>query len=585
MLSELVLENYRCFERSSIPFKQLTIIVGANNAGKSTVVEALRLVSLVVNRLGRLPVHPVPDWLDVAKAYRGVRPSLEGQPLKFRGVFHQYNDPPARIVAHFDNGCHIEVYLGPEGALHAVCFDEDGRVASTPGQASALQIGRIAILPQIGPLKDDETVLTREYVRKALDSDLASIHFRNQINLLYDSTFSRFKELAETTWQALQIKELRGKGGQPGELLELLVRNHEFVGEISLMGHGLQMWLQTMWFIARALDAKTLILDEPDVYMHADLQRRLIRFLRNKHPQLVIATHSIEIMGEVEPSNVLVVDRGRRKARFASDLASLEGVVNNIGGIHNLQLARLWNAKRCLFVEGKDVALLKRIEDVLFPDSSDTLEVLPVISVGGWGGWQRVVGSAMLLEKNVGREFITYCIFDRDYHVKAQIEERHDQAKKMRIDLHIWQRKEIENYLLCASAISRLICSRSDKRTVPSEGTVQKELDRVTDELRDTVLDAYAQEYLSRDRSGGVTAANRFAREQIEEWKNAKSRLSMVSGKEVISRLSDWSKRKYNVSFAADTIASELKRSEIHEELSATVIAIHDGEHFSELAD
>jgi len=584
MLSELILENYRCFERSSIPLKRLTIIVGANNAGKSTVVEALRLVSLVVNRLGHLPIHSVPDWLDLSKAYRGVRPSLEGQSLKFRGVFHQYNDPPAKITARFDNGCAVEVYLGLDGRLHAVYLEKNGRVASTQAQVAGLGIGRIAILPQIGPLKDDETILTREYVRKALDSNLASIHFRNQINLLYDSAFTRFKELAETTWQSLQVKELKGRGGQPGELLELLVRNHEFVGEISLMGHGLQMWLQTMWFVARALDAETLILDEPDVYMHADLQRRLIRFLRNKHPQLIIATHSIEIMGEVEPSNVLVVDRGKRKARFASDLASLEGIVNNIGGIHNLQLARLWNAKRCLFVEGGDITLLKRIEDVLFPESTDSIEVLPRISVGGWGGWQYVIGSSMLLEKNVGREFITYCILDRDYHVRPQIEERHNQAKKSHIDLHIWHRKEIENYLLCAAAISRLICSRSDKPTVPSEVTVRHELDRIADDLKDTVLDAFAQECLARDRSGGVAAANRLAREQMAHWKDPNARLALVSGKEVIARLSDWSKRKFNVSFAPDAIASEMRRSEVPEELSTIITAIHDGEHFTSIA-
>jgi hypothetical protein len=227
-----------------------------------------------------------------------------------------------------------------------------------------------------------------------------------------------------------------------------MIRNQDFVGEVSLMGHGLQMWLQTMWFVARNLESETVILDEPDVYMHADLQRRLIRFLRNRHRQLIIATHSIEIMGEVEPQEVLVVDRGRRKARFASDLVSLEEVVSNIGGIHNLQLARLWNAKRCLFLEGHDIAILTPIEDRLFPGSADTIELLPRISVGGWGGWSYVVGSSMLLERNIGTDFIKYCIFDRDYHLPEHIAERVREAKKHKIDVHIWKLKEIENYLL-----------------------------------------------------------------------------------------------------------------------------------------
>ena len=113
MLNELVLENFRCFEKSTIPLKHLSIIVGANNAGKSSVIEALRIVSLVVNRMGRLTFSRVPDWLDAPKSYRGMSPSLDGQPIKFKGVFHQYNDDaPATITAKFDDRTTIRVYIG-----------------------------------------------------------------------------------------------------------------------------------------------------------------------------------------------------------------------------------------------------------------------------------------------------------------------------------------------------------------------------------------------------------------------------------------------------------------------------------------
>ena len=49
------------------------------------------------------------------------------------------------------------------------------------------------------------------------------------------------------------------------------------------------------------LDEPDLVLDEPDVYMHPDLQRRLIRFLLRRDQQVIVATHSIEMMSEVEP--------------------------------------------------------------------------------------------------------------------------------------------------------------------------------------------------------------------------------------------------------------------------------------------
>ena len=54
MITSLTLENFRGFDKHVIHFKQKTLLVGKNNAGKSTCVEALRLVSLVTERLANL---------------------------------------------------------------------------------------------------------------------------------------------------------------------------------------------------------------------------------------------------------------------------------------------------------------------------------------------------------------------------------------------------------------------------------------------------------------------------------------------------------------------------------------------------
>jgi len=55
MLKELQLENFRCFDNHVIPLRPTTIVVGRNNAGKSTIVEALRLISIVIEIVGKVP--------------------------------------------------------------------------------------------------------------------------------------------------------------------------------------------------------------------------------------------------------------------------------------------------------------------------------------------------------------------------------------------------------------------------------------------------------------------------------------------------------------------------------------------------
>ncbi len=54
MLRSIEFQNYRCFEEHSLPVNKETIIVGRNNAGKSTIVEGLRLISLITQRYKNL---------------------------------------------------------------------------------------------------------------------------------------------------------------------------------------------------------------------------------------------------------------------------------------------------------------------------------------------------------------------------------------------------------------------------------------------------------------------------------------------------------------------------------------------------
>jgi len=96
------------------------IVVGKNNAGKSTIVEALRLVSLITNRYQRLEFHRVPRWLDRPRSERGVSPSLQNIELNLESAFHQYSDPPAIITCTFASNETITIYIGKDAQLHAV---------------------------------------------------------------------------------------------------------------------------------------------------------------------------------------------------------------------------------------------------------------------------------------------------------------------------------------------------------------------------------------------------------------------------------------------------------------------------------
>jgi energy-coupling factor transporter ATP-binding protein EcfA2 len=341
------------------------------------------------------------------------------------------------------------------------------------------------------------------------------------------------------------------------------------------MGHGLQMWLQTMWFLTYSKDADVIILDEPDVYMHADLQRRLIRFVKGRDWQTIVATHSTEIMAEVEPEEILIVDRRREHSTFAPSLPAVQRVVSQIGSVHNIQLARLWSSKILVLIEGKDMAILKRIQNRLFPSSDHPFDAIPHMSIGGWGGWQFVVGSSFFLKNAGGDDIITYCLLDSDYHTPVQISSRFTEAKSHGVELHVWSRKEIENFLIVPTTIQRIVYAGCKaKHTPPSVQDVKDEIDRIAENLKDEVFDSLCTEFAT-DRSLAAGTANKRARERVTQaWSCFDTRIGVIPGKQTISTLSEWSQKKFGVSFNATKLATFLQVDEIHPELAAVVEAI-----------
>ncbi|MCI0561986.1 MAG: AAA family ATPase [Nitrososphaera sp.] len=579
MLEKLTLRNYRGFRNHSVPFESLSIIVGQNNAGKSTIVEALRLVSIVVNRAHHLTYINPPDWLDIPVGFRGVTPSLKGIDFDFRNVCHNYSESPAVVTGFFGDGIRVAVYINSEEEkLFAVITRPNRTPISSKAQAANFFSGPVNILPPIGPLARRERVLAADYVTSSLNTNLAPIHFRNQLRLLQEEYFEDFVSLAEESWEHLQITSL--EADDPDGDICLFVRDGPFVAEVGWVGHGLQAWLQTIWFLARAPRQGTIILDEPDVYLHADLQRKLIRFLKYRYPQVIIATHSVEIMAEVEPESILIIDKSARSSKFATSIPGVQQVIEKVGGVHNLQLSRLWAARRCLFVEGKDVAFLSIFHAVLFPSSEHPIDNIPHIPLGGWGNWRHAIGATIGLKNAGDKKIKTYCILDSDYKTDEEKNEIRVEARRHELQLHIWKKKEIENYLLVPTAIHRFIDSNTKGKS-PRIETILRRLEEICEGQKDMVTDAIATEVQAKDKKYSLAMANKSAPELVKNnWSTLDGKLAIVSGKRILSELSEWSKRNYGVSFGPFSIARSIIASEVHDEIKHVVSRINGSDDF-----
>lgn len=285
----------------------------------------------------------------------------------------------------------------------------------------------------------------------------------------------------------------------------------------------------------------------------------------------------------MDPSEILIVDRTQPESKFADSLPAVQTLIDRIGGIHNVHLARLWGAQRCILVEGDDLSFLKTLHDKLYPDAQFPLDDIPNSPIGGWDGWAYAIGQNMMAKNSLGQSVRVYCIFDSDYRVPEEIEKRYEEAKKRQVALHIWKRKEIENYFLNANVIARVVCNRNadlDSGTVRAE--VQAKLEEITDQLTDVVFDGFATRFRDLNPAGGVAPANKATRELLgDSLAKPETAMERVSGKELLRLVSSWAHDTYGRGVSLRDILREINVAEIPKEVTSVLGAIEKNKPFS----
>ena len=571
MLTKLELKNFRCFQHHTLEIEPKSLIVGKNNAGKSTCVEALRLVSLVTERMKNLQFRPAPRAFDLPARCKGFCPSLESIEIHKECLFHRYGEPPAMVTATFSNKSRIEIHIGDGMLLHALVYDQAGHIANTRALVEAASIPRVSILPQIGPVQETETRLNDDYVRASVQTSRASLHFRNQIRIFQESV-TDFKTLVASTWPGLQISglelpEMLEKDGR----ISLIVRDGDFSSEIAWMGHGVQMWLQVIWFLTRNQSSSVLILDEPDVYMHADLQRKLVRMLLQDKRQFIIATHSPEMLAEVEPESVIVLNRKRRYSKSATSTGEIQELLRHVGSVHNLSLARLGIYNRILLVEGDDVLTLKLFQNACDPAAATPIDAIPSSDIGGWSKWPSVLVLADFFRKNTGENIRIFCVLDRDYHTDEEIAKRMKEAEQAGVVLYVWSAKELENYALCPGAIARVISSETGMPVTSK--TVEDVINVAVNELMEETVDSYSEFIRLRDKLG-ANKSNPLARQVVMSRRKDLGAANVVSGKQLFSRAAKWAQDNHKVCLNLRKVIRAFRTNEVPTEVRRAISEI-----------
>jgi energy-coupling factor transporter ATP-binding protein EcfA2 len=574
-LSSVDFHNFKAFPQFSVALQSVNILVGPNNSGKSTILGSFRVLAEGIRRArARTPGSVRKNGRTVA-AYAVPEDAIA---ISMENVHTDYSDDDSWITFRLSNGNSLELFFPSDGGCFLIPNSATKYVRTRADFAREFPVSVVPV-PVLGPLEHEEPIVEEETIRIGLNTHRASRHFRNYWYRHTDG-FKAFADLVARTWPGMAVDPPM----RPDSLSRYLVmfaKEERITRELYWSGFGFQIWCQLLTHISRTANDTLLVIDEPEIYLHPDVQRQLLSVLREAGPDILLATHSVEIMGEAEASEILVVEKKKRSAQRLKNLEGVQDAVKALGSLQNFTLTQLARTRRVLFVEGYyDLKIIRRFAQRLgFLDVASGT-TLSAVESGGLSSWERVKGTAWGIEKALGTPLAVAAVFDRDFMSDEEVAEMETQLQSDLRLVHIHARKEIENYLLIPEvlqrALTKAIRERHGERAardIPPD-IVQQLLNDLTESSKGDIQAQYIarrSSFLAREKRSSVTIARETISWCDERWRSLTRRLEIVAGKDVLSALRMEVQNRWQVNLTDLRIVNEFRREEVPADMATLV--------------
>lgn len=315
---------------SKIDFKfPLTVLVGENGCGKSSVLQALENVSAgksLSQRWFSTSVDPIPDnarpcfWYSYYNAEAGRTVQILNTRIKKKFKDGSENPDywePSRPVAKYGMELFDEKYANTPGATGSRWNGTKRKVEYIDFREEISAFDKYFYFG-IEPHKKTKQEYIRQRsknLKKAIDGKLKNDLLRSIVNLVPEEV-SILSDILDKQYQSVKIIEHKfySKWGT-SVYFSQGVGDASFSGKYSeaFAGSGESAVAKLVHKIFSAQEGTLLLLDEPEVSLHPGAQKRLLNYIlenvRDKGLQVVISTHSPAIVEELPPEAIVVMNQ------------------------------------------------------------------------------------------------------------------------------------------------------------------------------------------------------------------------------------------------------------------------------------
>lgn len=547
----------------------MNILVGPNNCGKSTILGAFRLLAQGMRRARarRARMFRGPSGLRL-----GWQLSDDALPISVENIHTNYDDIDTVVEFGTSNRGTLTLFFPEDGGIFFFADTNEGPV-TTPSELNRELPVNVQVVPVLGPIEHQEAHVTADTVLRNLATTRASRNFRNYW-LQNPDGFADFATMISSTWPGMEIRPPEVQD----DIVVMFCLERRMTRELYWAGFGFQIWCQLLSHIFRTSTSSLIIVDEPEIYLHPDVQRQLLSILRDTGPDILLATHSTEIMSEADPSEILLVDKDKRSAERLRDVEGVQNALDLIGSIQNITLTRLAKNRRLLFLEGEsDFRLVRRFARKLGLTELASGTDLTSLEARGFSSWERIRDMASGFETALGVGVHVGAVFDRDYWCPEEIDSILADLNRHIEFAHIHERKEIENYLLVPEVLERATekaiherARRSGRAAAQRTESIEAILERLTDPLKAEVQSQYIAkrvEFLKRTPRDDATITAETIKNFEGQWREVSTRMMIVPGKQTLALLRDDINNTFSISLTDHRIVSEFSQNDIPADL------------------
>lgn len=473
MITSLTLRNFKNVGEENYKFTQFDLLVGRNNSGKSTVLQALAIWQFCVDEFHRskrggskgiqvvLPnftALPLPEfnllWKDrTDRAY----PTENGK-KKQKFILIEILVEWRRASGETDKfGVELR-YHSPQ-TIYAIPTGGWARFRACEQQGD---LPKIAYVPPFSGLEPTEKRLDDAPIRSQAGKGQPGSVLRNlllrvcptperggdgRIKKGYEPP-ADWLELAGVVerWFSVKISPPQYESGKD-VYITVEYRQNSKDYDIIAGGSGFHQTLTLLAFLY-GYQPTTILLDEPDAHLHVNLQREILDYFKKKSldtgTQFLIATHAEEFARGVDASQIVSL-LSQRPTRIQSK----PEILRAMSEVTNEEITRLLSSPYILYVEGEsDERILRAWATSCGAQQAIDQVCFRVMGGGGKENMQEEADKHFAAVKQIVTNASRLMLFDYDDH-----KEWHPDAANPSVAE--WTRKNIENYLLVPSAWKR----------------------------------------------------------------------------------------------------------------------------------